>query len=503
MKEYKYFFYSIDKFLISSYHNNMKKFSKYFLISILLLAGLFCVGLLYLFFVPNSTLFNITYIGYSEHIETSAYSTETIKTIAINSRAYDINIVEAKGTTVSAVVEAKTFGYVLVKNSDVAVSTNFANETLTIDVTEPHGFAFNSFSSIELRLPKGYSPNLVLKNQKANVIINDEDISISSLTYTSTSGKVDFRKGTLSGELNLNLGKSVFNIHDGVLVTPVNVNLSVTTGKFNATKHEFNAVTVTKNTRGVINIGKCFSFNEKIKTAGGKVALGSVTSLNIESSDTNITVGDLYGGTIILTRTGNVKVKHILGVALIKTNSGSITVDKASSKFATESKTGNQKLSGLTYFVEAISTYGNITATFADDAGDYQIGADVPFRSLTATTTSGKITATGLDHVKILVNDNGRVDVTMRKVLGEGNQIIGKRGEVNVVVANDAIYGLTTESSNGSVYVNVGQFAVNGYNTTERTYNIICPFEGAWVPAGYLEVTTTSGSLRVVDEMNR
>jgi len=501
-KEYKYFLQSIDKFKISSYHNNMKKFWKYFIILILLLAGLFCVGLLYLFFVPDSTLFNIKYIGYSEKFETGPYSTEGISTIELNSRAYDINIIPSESSEISVTVKAKSFGYVLEKNSHVDVSSSISGNTLTIDVTEPHGLAANGFSSIDLKLPKNYSPNLVLKNKKADVLIQSESISINNLTYKSNSGRFDFKSGSINGEMNLTLNSAVFNLGSSVNVNENNLTLSLTSGKFNASTHSFKNVKVTKNTRGIVDIKNCSSFVEKVESAGGKIVIDSVLSVNIESSDTNVDIKNLYGGTIILTRTGSVKIDHLQGISLIKTKSGSISINKASAKFSTETTTGNQNLKNLTYFVEAVSTYGNINVEFANDAGNYNFTDAIPLRSLTATTTSGKITVKGVEHIKILVKDNGRVDVNMNNVLGDGNQIIGKRGSVNVVIANDAIYGLTTESTEGSVYVNVGQFAVNGYTTTERTFNIICPFEGAWVPAGYLEVSSTSGSIRIVDVMN-
>ena len=71
----------------------MKKFWKYFTILILLLIGLFCVGLLYLFFVPSAELFGIKYISLNKDVYTQEYAAESVNTVVLNSRSYDVNII--------------------------------------------------------------------------------------------------------------------------------------------------------------------------------------------------------------------------------------------------------------------------------------------------------------------------------------------------------------------------------------------------------------------------
>ncbi|MBQ8615809.1 MAG: hypothetical protein IJ415_04510, partial [Clostridia bacterium] len=74
----------------------MKKVWKYLVITLLLLLGLCCVGVLYLFFMPGTSLFNITYINYNIKKETSKYSASHVSAIELNSRSYEIEIIESE-----------------------------------------------------------------------------------------------------------------------------------------------------------------------------------------------------------------------------------------------------------------------------------------------------------------------------------------------------------------------------------------------------------------------
>ena len=90
----------------------MKVFVRYFLIVILLLIGLFALGILYLFFVPGSSLFGITYISYSDNYNSEAYDASNISTIRLNSRAYDVFVVPASSEEISVRVYANSLGFV-------------------------------------------------------------------------------------------------------------------------------------------------------------------------------------------------------------------------------------------------------------------------------------------------------------------------------------------------------------------------------------------------------
>ena len=109
----------------------MKVFVRYFLIVILLLIGLFALGILYLFFVPGSSLFGITYISYSDNYNSEAYDASNISTIRLNSRAYDVFVVPASSEEISVRVYANSLGFVLNKNSKVDIEEDVENGELT------------------------------------------------------------------------------------------------------------------------------------------------------------------------------------------------------------------------------------------------------------------------------------------------------------------------------------------------------------------------------------
>jgi len=449
-------------------------------------------------------MFGITYISYSTRYLSKSYAKDSIHSIELNSLNYDIRIVTASSDNISAVVDAKSFGYVLKENSEVKVKSEAIAGTLKINVTEPHGLAFKNSSIIELRIPKDYCPNIKITNKKGKTTIDDSALSINKFTYETSSGNLTFNAGSISDMLDLKLNNAKVNLGANVATNTMNVQLELSKGQFIANEHTFNTINVLKNTNGVVSVKGCSSFNSQAKSAGGKFVIGTANNVNIESSDTNVSIDKLNGGSIILTETGKVYIKEINGIVKIQTNSGSITVDKATESFMADSEDGDILINNATKKITSESLYGNITISFDKDAGDYNASETYPLRSAIATTKNGKITLTGVDNIRvgIVENGTGRADIKMRKVLGD-NTVFAQRGEVVVTIPNTEIYHLTTESTEGgSVYVNVGQFAVNGYTTKEHTDNLICASGETTVTANNLTVTTTSGSLKVVDELN-
>lgn len=481
----------------------MKKFWKYFLILILLLSGLFCVGLLYLFFVPNSSMFGITYISYSGKYISNYYSKSSVQSIELNSLNYDIVLSTSSSDNVYALVHAKSFGYVLKENSQVKVKSELIAGTLKINITEPHGLAFKNDSVIELKLPKEFVPNLKITNNKAKTTIDNKDVTIQNLTYITNAGELNFNSGSVAGEMTLKLNKAKFNLGSNVNTTETIANIELTSGQFNASTHSFNTINVLDNTNGLISVKSCTSFNSQAKSAGGKFSIGHASNVTIESSDTNVEIGQLDGGSIKLTESGKITINKVNGMVLLQTNSGSITVNNATSSFTTISENGDQLIKKATKQITSESKYGNINISFDSTAGDYNSSEQYPSRSVIATTKNGKITLTGVDNIRIAIIENGtgRADIKMRKVLGE-NIVDAQRGSVSIKVPQTEIYRLLTESTaDGSVYVNVGQFAVNGYTEKSRQENLISATAGVQETENRLVVTTTSGSLKVLDSL--
>ena len=109
----------------------MKKVGKYFLITTLLLTGLFFVGMLFLFFVPSSSLFGITFISHNDRLISKDYKINNVNQIILNSRSYDVDITTTTDSYVTARVECHSLGYVLKNNSKVLLKEEFTNGILT------------------------------------------------------------------------------------------------------------------------------------------------------------------------------------------------------------------------------------------------------------------------------------------------------------------------------------------------------------------------------------
>lgn len=481
----------------------MKKVGKYLIITLLLLLGLCCVGVLYLFFIPNSSLFNITYINNNSTIKSSYYDHTGISEIELNSRSYDIEIVEAKNERIYCEVYSNSFGFVLTKNETASVSASLSNNTLTFNVKEPYGFATKNSSYIKLYVPASISFDLTLNNKSATTSINSSNIKVNNLEYSTEKGKFNFTNGTILGSLNLNLNKSIFTISKDVATNANNVKLKVTTGKFLAENSVLGNISIEQNSRGVINVFECNRLDESITSAGGQITITNISQINVSSSDTNITLGSVASGANIqLTGTGSVKISNINAVSYVTTNSGSVEISNSESNLTLQSDTGNIIVRSAKTTISTKSNYGNIEVYFNENADSYMNNSNA--RVLYAEIKNGTLTAAGVEHLGsvsssaetgIVVTGNGRVNIRMNNVYGV-NSIDGNNGNVNVVVNKDSAYVLTTISTLGNVRVNLTQTTqYNGY--TKKDYETT--YVNCSSSSNSLLVSTNQGDLTILD----
>lgn len=479
----------------------MKTFWKYTLITLLLLAGLFVLGLLFLFFVPGSSIFGVTYISYNAEYYSQSYSADSLNKLIFNSRSYAVNLVPSTSGKISVKVYTNATGFARTKSSKVAINAKSKAGQLTLDVEEPHGMLFNNKSYIELRVPTDMAADLNIVNRNATVNLSNKDMSIGNLFYSTNFGTLKLEAGAITGSLDLEIGGGNVYVGKDFALQENPVRIDVKDGLFDASLSKLGAVTITNNTRGVIKINECTSLNEKVETAGGRLELRTVGSINVQSSDTDIYINELtHGGTISLdsssTATGKVEINSIKGVADIKTNEGSITIHSATEPLYLESGSGDIKADNILSNVTANSTYGNIDVNFSKDAPAYS--TDTLSRMLIATTHNGKITATGVNNVNISIKGKGRVEMTLDDVLGE-NIIDGKDGNVAIRINKDSKYRLTTHSDQGDVSVNLLQLSeFGGYTTNVDTTTYVNHNEGDSV-TNSLYITTMSGNLYVRD----
>lgn len=494
----------------------MKKVGKYVIITLLLLLGLCCVGVLYLFFVPNSNLFNITYINLNETKKTEKYSIDSISEISVNSRAYNVNVESTEDDKISLEVQANSFGFVLTKNQGVEISASIKNNVLTFNIKEPYGFATPNDSVIKLLVPKKKAFDITLSNKKALTQINDKSLTINNLTYSTQKGDLKLNNSTINGNLKLNLGKGECVLASTLKTNTNNVYLKLTTGRFTASNSVLGNIYITQNNRGVITLGECADIEEFKPSAGGQITAKKVSLINVDASDTVINIGEVLDGAIInLTGGGKVDISTLDGDSRITTNSGSILINKCMSHATVYSDEGNITVKEALKSISTKTNYGNINITFSKDAQHYSSSEQYPSRVLNAILHNGKITAKGVEHLGlppsqktenpnipegITITGNGRVHLEMSDVCGVNN-VVGKNGNVTVIVNYSSAYMLTTnpeKATKGNVRVNLLQIPrYKGYRTKSKVITYVNSSQSNY--NNTLTVSTTSGDLTILD----
>lgn len=474
----------------------MKTFWKYFLIVILLLIGLCAVGVLYLFFVPGSNLFGITYISYHDYFNSESYDATNINKIEVNSRSYAVSVVPAASENISLRVYANSLGFVLQKNSDVNIDVDIDSGVLIFNVDEPYGATTANKSFIQLRVPTSKAFDIELNNHNAETNINNETIIVNNLIYNTTSGNFQFVDGSVNGFIDANIGRADFIIGENVTTNVNDVSISATSGYFEALNSTLGDVLIESNKNAVILIKECNDFREDIDEAGGRIEIDTVFYVEIKSSDTNVYIKNLTnGGTILLSKSGRVEIENVLATADITTDTGNITIKNSTSPLILTTDDGTITVNSTYSRVTANSNYGDINITFNNDADSYEDNPNS--RMLQATTNNGKITSSGVENIVITINDNGRADINMNNVFGE-NVVDGKTGSVSLIINTDAKYMLHTKTDSGDVSVNLAQISnYGGYTDKEHTEYVngsITDYNNAT-----LTVTTTSGSLYIRD----
>ena len=476
----------------------MKVFVRYFFFLLLLLIGLFALGILYLFFVPGSSLFGITYISYSDNYNSEAYDARNISTIRLNSRAYDVFVVPASSEEISVRVYANSLGFVLNKNSKVDIEEDVENGELTFDISEPHGAAVINDSFIQLRIPTTKAFNIILNNGSALTSISNTSLQINNLIYETTSGDFSFSGGTLLGYIDASIGRADFVIGANAGVNNNDVYLSATSGYFEAQSSTLGNVQIESNKNAVIIINSCLNIDEDQSEAGGRIQANTVSQVDITAADTNVYIGSLTdGGTIRMTKSGKIEISNVLAETDLFTNTGDITINESKGPISLTTEDGSIQVNSAYLRVQTNTNYGDVNIKFNEEAESYKDNPNA--RMLMSTTNNGKISASGVENVYITINDNGRAEISMRDVFGE-NVVNGKRGSVSLIINRYSEYRLHTLTNSGNVSVNLMQIAgtgTGGYTDKERTEYINCTISTF---SATLEVTTTTGSLYIRDE---
>lgn len=488
----------------------MKKVWKYIIISLLLLLGLGCVGVLYLFFVPGSSLFNITYIN-NKIYKTVEQNPASVEQIILNSRAYDVKIVSTTEEKIEVKAYSNSFGFVTVSNNKFDITAELERSVLTVNVIEPYGFATDNASYVELKIPAQKDISITLNNLKAKTLIDDSNIYINNFKYKTKKGDIEIKKGSISGNMNFDLNRAKCTISKDVQTpdqeTTKEVNIKLTKGKFLASNSAFSDINILYNERGVITIGECYNIRENQKTAGGSISINKVAHANITAGDTIVKIGEIENSAIMdLKSSGSISIETLKGDSSLSTNSGNIYVGKSTSTISLYSESGNIYLPNAYLAVIVKVGYGEATIKFAEDAANTSENSSS--RVLHAIVKNGKLTASGVHKIGTATNDtseiidggvritgNGRVNLKMDTVIGN-NTIKANNGIATVVVNKSSVYTLNTSSQGGKIRVNLTQIPeYNGYTTKEERTTLVNGSSGS----DSLTATTKYGYLTVLD----
>ncbi len=483
----------------------MKKVGKYLVITLLLLLGLCCVGVLYLFFIPNSTLFNITYLNRTKTVTTDK-QTDYVSTINLNSRAYDVKIETTKEDGIYLKLVSKAFGFVKTKNKTADVKATINNGSLTYDVIEPHGLIAKNSSFIVLYIPEDLVVNLKISNKKAKTTIDNSKVEINELTYATEKGNFFFEKGSIQGKLDLNLNDGKFVIGEKVQTANNDVNLGLNKGSFDACESVLGNVEIQKTERGVIKIKECLDLiHNNSKTAGGRIEIGKVEYAFVSTSDTNLSFGEVSAGAAIkLTESGSVDIEKLGAKSDIQTHDGHIYIGNVpNSLLEVTSENGNITVKSASKKVQVLSNNGNVEISFGDETAHYN-STDL-YRTLCAEVKNGTLTAYGVEHIGsgidkgVNVTGTARVNLFMTEVAGQ-NEIIGGNGNISLTVNHESAFKLSTRTTSGNVRVNLMQIPeYNGYTTKEEWTTFVNTTDTSI--SDNMKISTTQGNMLVLDTL--
>ena len=476
----------------------MKKFWKYFAIVILSLVGLCAIGILYLFIVPNSSLFGICYISYNENFSSNIYNTteNAINKVTLNSYNYDVNIVSTEDSNIYAKVYANSFGFVLKKNSQLKIDSSLVSGNLTITVTEPNGACVPNNSKITLYLPQLTSIDVSINNHNALTNVDDAKLVLDNFAYKTNNGEAKIKSCTISGKLTVRLNRGNYALGDKVSLVDNDVEFNSYAGNFYGTSATLGNFTVLKNDRAMIKIKKCAKFNLSKSSAGGSVTIDEVNEIAVTSSDTNLSLGKiLTGASITLTKSGKVNVGEANAQATIKTRDGNIVVNKATAAlYLSSTHNGNITLKDTTASLLAESVYGDISVYFNSAAASFAENSNS--RKLQATTFDGQIIAAGVENVSVDITGNGNASIYMNNVIGE-NYVKAGNGSAYIEFANNSAFNLKTKATTGKLNINFSTLESLGYQnhdfTGENAFNVNASSENgnvltAEVKSGFIKI---------------
>ena len=174
---------------------------------IVLLLSLFCIGVLYLFFVPTASLFNISYLSAKDEFSVTPSNQESINRLEVNSLHYPIKLIPTDSENVSTKIFANSFGFVATNTKQARVESKIQNRTLYLNIIEPTGLVTKNNSYIEIYLPKK-NLDVKLTNKNAITTLDHSELKINNFSYMTEYGDLNLISASIDGTIILKAIKS-------------------------------------------------------------------------------------------------------------------------------------------------------------------------------------------------------------------------------------------------------------------------------------------------------
>lgn len=440
------------------------------LITILLILGLFCVGLMYLFFIPDSTLFNITFVSRNNIAKSATFNYKMVETVKLETNRFATKICESPDENVYVEVTDKSLGYTLVKNKDLKIEHEYINNIVTFTVTEPTGVLFSASSEIRLYIPNEKTINVEIENKKSDTSLKDGNVQLGSFSYTTKSGDIVLEKGRILNKSTFNLDKASCEFKDKFYLKDADVEILLNSGKFNAKNVNLNNVKISKNVNGVILLNNCNTLTQDLETSNGRIEVNKLNLATITAGKTKITINEVTENiNATFKNSGSISIGTLQNserstTSSISTLDGNISISNCKFSVLLESTGGNISVLNAYEFCQAKTVSGNISISYAEKALSASNGIS---RTAYIKTVSGNVYITGVDYISLLEITNGYANINYNNICGK-NFIKANEGKVDICLNMNSKYDFTAKTNSGKIKVNFTQTEkYNGWTETQ------------------------------------
>ncbi|MFQ6773063.1 MAG: DUF4097 family beta strand repeat-containing protein [Clostridia bacterium] len=398
----------------------VKKIGMALLILVGIVVALFLILVGYLFVMPSHSVFGYRLANYSEsQVVTSNYNFDydDVEYLDINTRMYDLNIYSSSNlhNKISATTNRDLYGFFKADQGDVTTKFDYdpSTKTLTANLYEPFGIKLRGDCYITIGIPQemlAHLKGITLTTTRGNMNVGSgaEEMYSSNLALKTSSGVITLNNIGLMGTLEANIGGGQLTATTKTEMMLTSTYITSGKGKtnFNINTDKtmvFGDFVYNNTSTGYLYLNTIESL--EYKGNGGNVYVKNVGILDYTANNTNLNVENIvYSSNITATGEGNVNIDTCQAYCDISTNYGDITIANANDKLSLVSVSGKITISHATKLIDATTTSGNINISFDNSVPFYS--ASTSYRQVLATTTSGRVTLSGVDYINVHVKSS-------------------------------------------------------------------------------------------------